>query len=65
MDKETWILQILEGYYFLNFIKEIFLKKCVPTQSYNECEKEEENECSSEARCIDLVGFLKIYLRFI
>ncbi|KAF7632829.1 hypothetical protein Mgra_00007760 [Meloidogyne graminicola] len=29
-------------------------RKCVPVQGYNECEKEEENECSAEARCIDL-----------
>lgn len=30
-------------------------RKCVPTQGYNECEREEDNECSENARCVDLV----------
>uniref|UniRef100_A0A183C216 EGF-like domain-containing protein n=1 Tax=Globodera pallida TaxID=36090 RepID=A0A183C216_GLOPA len=29
-------------------------RKCVPTQGYNECERDEDNECSENARCIDL-----------
>ncbi|KAL3070193.1 hypothetical protein niasHT_039386 [Heterodera trifolii] len=29
-------------------------RKCVPTRGYNECEREEDNECSENARCIDL-----------
>ncbi|KAK6017312.1 EGF-like domain protein, partial [Ostertagia ostertagi] len=29
-------------------------KKCVPVYGFNECEKKEDNECSENARCIDL-----------
>ena len=29
-------------------------KKCLPTHGFNECEKKEDNECSENARCIDL-----------
>uniref|UniRef100_A0A915D2K1 EGF-like domain protein n=1 Tax=Ditylenchus dipsaci TaxID=166011 RepID=A0A915D2K1_9BILA len=29
-------------------------RKCVPTKNHNECESKEENQCSENARCIDL-----------
>ncbi|KAK6743395.1 hypothetical protein RB195_010571 [Necator americanus] len=34
-------------------------KKCVPTYGFNECERKEDNECSENARCIDLEHLYK------
>ncbi|KAK6051490.1 EGF-like domain protein [Cooperia oncophora] len=34
-------------------------KKCVPVYGFNECEKKEDNECSENARCIDLEHLYK------
>lgn len=34
-------------------------KRCVPTFGFNECEKKEDNECSENARCVDLEHLYK------
>ncbi|KAE9414193.1 hypothetical protein Angca_007843, partial [Angiostrongylus cantonensis] len=34
-------------------------KRCIPTFGFNECEKKENNECSENARCVDLEHLYK------
>uniref|UniRef100_A0A8R1EUP2 EGF-like domain-containing protein n=1 Tax=Caenorhabditis japonica TaxID=281687 RepID=A0A8R1EUP2_CAEJA len=34
-------------------------KKCLPVHGFNECERKEDNECSENARCIDLEHLYK------
>lgn len=34
-------------------------RRCLPTEGFNECERPEDNECSENARCIDLEHLYK------
>lgn len=29
-------------------------RRCLPVKGFNECERDEDNECSEHSRCIDL-----------